>query len=162
MTPRHALAAAVACVVLLGARADAAQQVAFRGTWSGQTVSVVPVPDAPNLVLVTASGPGQATHLGRFTMESPHFTNLEDLSVVGSQVFTAANGDTIEAMISGQFVPTAEGNLEATLTGIITGGTGRFVGATGTYDFLIIARPAAFGFDSTAIFSGTVSSVGSR
>jgi hypothetical protein len=160
MSLRPALMAA-ACAVLLGGHLQAAEQVPFRGVWAGQTVSAIPVPEAPNLVLVSSSGTGQATLLGRFTMESPHFTNLDDFSVVGSQVFTAANGDRIEAMITGVFVPTAEGDLEATLTGVITGGTGRFTGVSGSYDFLIVARPAAFGFNSTAIFSGSIVSVGS-
>ena len=96
-----------------------------------------------------------------FLVDLPSVTNLDDFSVVGSQVFTAANGDRIEAMITGVFVPTAEGDLEATLTGVITGGTARFTGVSGSYDFLIVARPAAFGFNSTAIFSGSIASVGS-
>jgi hypothetical protein len=95
-------------------------------------------------------------------MTSPHLTYLDTFVVEGTQIFTAANGDTVTATISGQFAPNAEGNLEATLAGVITGGTGRSSGATGSYDFHIIARPAAFGFDSTATFSGRISSVGSN
>jgi len=67
----------------------------------------------------------------------------------------------VTAAISGQFVPTPDGNLEATLAGVITGGTGRFAGASGSYDFHIIARPVPTGFDSTATIDGVISSVGS-
>lgn len=134
--------------------------VPFNGNWNGSTVSATPI--AENVVLVVSSGSGTATHLGSFVMTSPHLTYLDTFAVEGTQVFTAANGDMLTATISGQFVPNAEGNLEATLAGIITGGTGRFGGATGSYDFHIIARPAAFGFDSTASLSGTISSVGSN
>jgi hypothetical protein len=93
-------------------------------------------------------------------MTSPHLTYLDTFEVEGTQEFTAANGDTLEATISGQLLPNADGNLEATLDGIIVGGTGRFSGATGEYAFHIIARPAVFGFDSTATFSGLISTPG--
>lgn len=161
MALRLALTAA-ALVVLIGASpARAAEQVPFRGVWAGQTISAEVDPDNPALVTVVSSGIGQATHLGRFTMESPHVTNLGDLTVFGQQIFTAANGDKIFATFSGQFVPTGDGVLESTLSGTITGGTGRFANASGSYDFVIVARPAAFGFASTAIFAGTIASPGS-
>jgi hypothetical protein len=159
MAVSKAVLAIVACVLLSAVTAAAAEQVPFRGVWAGQTDSATPV--GPNVVLVVSSGSGQATHLGRFTMVSPHFTFLDTLEVAGQQFFTAANGDTLTAVFSGQFVPNADGNLEATLPALITGGTGRFSGATGSFDFHIIARPAAFGFDSTATFTGTITSVGS-
>jgi hypothetical protein len=127
----------------------------FGGMWEGSTVSAIPVDE--NTVLVVASGTGLASHLGAFTMTSPHLTYLDTFEVEGTQEFTAANGDTLEATISGQLLPNADGNLEATLDGIIVGGTGRFSDATGEYAFHIIARPAEFGFDSTATFSGVIS-----
>jgi hypothetical protein len=140
--------------------AAAKDQVPFRGTWEGSTVSATPIDE--NVVLVVSSGSGHASHLGRFDMTSPHLTFLDTGAVEGTQIFTAANGDTLTATITGQFVPNEEGNLEATLAGTITGGTGRFQNASGSYDFHIIARPAEFGFDSSATFSGTISTVGSN
>ncbi|MBI2223293.1 MAG: hypothetical protein HYU53_19050 [Acidobacteria bacterium] len=159
MSIARAMTALVVCVVLFAGSAAAADEVPFRGVWSGQTDSATPV--GPGVVLVISSGSGQATHLGRFTMVSPHFTFIDTLVVAGQQIFTAANGDTLTALFTGQFVPNADGNLEATLSAVITTGTGRFLGATGGYEFHIVARPAAFGFDSTATFSGAVTSVGS-
>jgi hypothetical protein len=140
--------------------ATAKDLVPFGGSWEGSTVSATPVGE--NVVLVVSSGSGQASHFGHFEMTSPHLTFLDTGAVEGSQIFTAANGDTLTANISGQFVPNEDGNLEATLAGTITGGTGRFENASGSYDFHIIARPAEFGFDSTATFSGTISTVGSN
>jgi hypothetical protein len=149
-----------AFVVLLAALpALAAEQVPFKGTWIGSTVSATPVGES--VVLVVSSGTGITTHLGKMVMTTPHLSYLDTFVVEGTQVFTAANGDILNATITGQFVPNAEGNLEATLIGLITGGTGRFEGASGTYEFHIIARPAAFGFDSTATFDGTISTAGS-
>lgn len=149
---------ALLCVLHAGPLA-ADELVPFRGHWEGSTVSATPV--GPNVVFVVSSGVGRAAHLGYFEMTSPHLTYLDTFVVEGTQIFTAANGDVVTATISGQFMPNADGNLEAVLAGTITGGTGRFAGATGSYDFHIVARPAAFGFDSTATFSGSISSVGS-
>jgi len=159
MSLRRLISLSAFAVLLHTLPAMAAEQVPFQGVWSGSTVSATPV--GPNVVLVVSSGSGKTTHLGKMVMTSPHLTYLDTFAVEGTQVFTAANGDVLNATITGQFVPNAEGNLEATLVGLITGGTGRFEGASGSYDFHIIARPAAFGFDSTATFDGTISTVGS-
>jgi hypothetical protein len=138
-----------------------AKLVAFQGTWTGRTVSAVPV--SPDLVFVVASGSGEASDLGRFTMVSPHYTVLSTLAVYGQQLFTAANGDTLTADFTGQFHPNTTGDLEATLSATITGGTGRFSGATGSYSFHIIAHAVAPGiFASTATFSGMISSPGAN
>jgi hypothetical protein len=146
------------CVVLVASAAGASELVPFRGTWQGSTVSAVPV--APNVVFVVSSGTGQATHLGRFEMTSPHFTYLDTFTVEGTQDFIAANGDTLTATFSGQLLPNADGCLAGTLPSTITGGTGRFEGATGSYDFHIVACPGTFGFNSTATFEGSISRVG--
>lgn len=159
MFNRRTMAALVAASVVAVAPARADQMVPFRGTWTGQTDSAELV--APDVVLVVASGSGQATHLGRFTMVSPHYTYLATFGIEGTQIFTAANGDTITATIIGTLMPRPDGALEGTLTGTITGGTGRFEGATGTYDFHIVATPIPTGFASVATIDGTISSVGS-
>jgi hypothetical protein len=73
---------------------------------------------------------GNATHLGKFT--KTEFLYLNDMGAIsGTAVFTAANGDQICAHFAGNFTSptTAEGDYT------ITGGTGRFFGATGTIHF---------------------------
>ena len=65
-------------------------------------------------------------------------------------------GDTINATFTGGLAPNAEGCLEGTLPSTIVGGTGRFEGATGSYDFHIVACPGTFGCDSTATIDGTI------
>ena len=152
------------CVLVLAmavSSASAAEFVPFSGYWVGTTVSATPI--APNVVLVVSSGTGNATQLGRFEMTSPHLTYLDTFAVDGEQIFTAANGDTLIADFTGQFIPQADGSLEATLECVITGGTGRFADATGSYDFHIVAVPnGTTGFDSAATIDGEISSVGSR
>jgi hypothetical protein len=58
----------------------------------------------------------------------------------------------------------ADGNLEGTLAGTITGGTGRFTNARRNYTFHLVAQPIngrADGFARTAEINGVISSRGS-
>jgi hypothetical protein len=131
--------------------------VPFKGEWKGRTVSATPTEDA-NVVLVVSAGEGAAVPLGRFTMESRHFTDLVTSAVRGEQVFTVDGGDTLTASLDGQFHPLLDGSLGATLACVITGGTGRFCGAAGDFAFRIVARPdGPEVFLSTAQIDGTIS-----
>jgi hypothetical protein len=154
------LAIGLAGSFALASIASADETVPFRGTWSGTTVSAMPDPGGQPAFLVVSEGYGEATRLGRFFMSSPHLSFF-DLSVAGEQIFTAANGDMLFATFAGQFAGDPAVALEATLTATITGGTGRFAGATGTYDFHIIATFNGAGYDSVATIDGEISSVGS-
>lgn len=155
MSMRRLMICTAAFIAMHASVAGAGEFVPFRGNWEGSTVSATFL--GPGVVFVVSSGVGNAAHLGRYKMTSPHLSYLETGIVDGTQIFTAANGDMITATIGGQLLPTSEGTLAGTLAGTITGGTGRFKGATGTYDFHIVARPGAFGFDSTAVIDGVIS-----
>jgi probable HAF family extracellular repeat protein len=133
------------------AASSSAVRVPFTGTFAGQAVSAVPTAD-PDVLFITTAGSGQATELGAYTFVSPHFANLATGQASGTQVFTAANGDTITAEFSGQFLPTADGHLRAELQAIITTGTGRFSGVTGSYTFDIVFDPTTL--TSTATITG--------
>jgi hypothetical protein len=79
-------------------------------------------------------GTGEATHLGRYTVTYQVEVDLMSGAGVGSAHFIAANGDSLLAEFVGQGTPTADPNIssiEETYT--ITGGTGRFAGATGSF-----------------------------
>ena len=94
-----------------------------------------PIFDASgNVVGVEPTGSGNATHLGVFTNTgkvnfAPDPSNSNIVIPTGEGVFTAANGDKLNFIITG-------GALDLT-TGIgsgdfeFTGGTGRFAKATG-------------------------------
>ena len=73
-------------------------------------------------------GEGNATHLGRYTLAIDETVNLLDATAVGTFVLTAANGD----MVSGRFTGKAQPGPLVSITeeATITGGTGRFAGAT--------------------------------
>ena len=118
-----------------------AADVPFKGVFSGQAISAEPT-ENPGVLLITTASSGHATHLGEFTMLSPHLADLLTLEVEGTQTFTAANGDTLTASFTGQFAPIAGGLLAASIDCAITGGTGRFAGAGGGYIFDIVFDPA--------------------
>jgi hypothetical protein len=151
-------AASVMVLALAGSFASpvaAGIPVPFRGSLEG-TVTVTPLD--PPIASVVIEGTGNATHLGRFTVEIPHLVNQATRIAVGSYVFTAADGDTLTADFSGQATLLAPGVLSVAETGIITGGTGRFAGATGSFAaqrMFFVATGV-----TTGSFEGTISSPG--
>lgn len=105
--------------------------VPFKGTLEG-TQSVTPL--AFPLLAVNGAATGHATLLGQFSARFPHTVDLTTRSAVGTYTFTAANGDTLTADFSGQANGTGIVSIEEHAT--VTGGTGRFEGATGTFTVL--------------------------
>ena len=121
---------AAALMLCLAGPVSAGDQVPFRGSMSG-TATITPV--SPPIVSVLLETSGTASQLGRFTLEAPHIVNQATLTAVGTYVFTAADGSTLTATLSGSATLVAPGQLAIAETGTITGGTGRFAGATGTF-----------------------------
>ena len=83
---------------------------------------------------VDGIGTGTATHLGRYTVTYQVEVDLLTGGGPASFDFVAANGDVLFARGSGQGSPTQDPDVASiveTLT--ITGGTGRFAGATGSF-----------------------------
>jgi hypothetical protein len=156
---RHSLAAslALAFLALLGLAGPAAagKQVPFKGSLEGD-VTVTPL--APPFVMVDVNATGNATHLGQFALDIPHVVNRANGTAVGSYEFTAANGDTLTADFTGVAVPIAAGILYIEETATITGGTGRFAGATGSFTVERLFDTVA-GTTSGSI-DGTISSPG--
>jgi hypothetical protein len=135
-----------------------ANSVPFKGSWNGITMSADPS-NFP-VVAIVSDGTGQLTHLGRYFMSSPHTTNVFTGETIGDQNFTAANGDTLTAYCAGFPTMQPEGFVAGSLDCEITGGTGRFAGASGDYVFFLIARPRTDGgpgFVTEATISGRIS-----
>jgi hypothetical protein len=125
------LALAFLAVVGLAGPVTAGEDVPFKGSFEGD-VTVTPL--TPPFVRVDVEATGQATHLGTFTLDIPHVVNRADRTAVGTYEFTAANGDMLFADFTGKATPTAiPGVLYIEETATITGGTGRFAGATGSF-----------------------------
>ncbi len=107
-----------------------------------------PVPGNPILVR-QLQGTGTATHLGRFTVVGVLRLNLATASGTGTGSYTAANGDMLLVSVTGQAV-VAAGIATVTENATVTGGTGRFEGATGT---LTVVRRVV---QATGVATGTI------
>ena len=106
-----------------------AAETPFKGTVRAvETVVVVP-PTAS----LTRDGTGTATYLGKYTEHIVMTINLPTLSSTGAATFTAANGDTLTATVVGQATRMGPTMLSIVEDYTITGGTGRFAGATGNF-----------------------------
>ena len=142
---------------------ESRHQVTFKGRLEG-TYSVTPVPNMPPFIVdVLLNAEGNATQFGQFTLVFPHRVDRSSVpsTAIGTYHFTAANGDTLTADVLGRATPTSTpGVLRGVEIATITGGTGRFDGATGgfTCDRLI----DTVHFTTVGSFSGTISTVGAR
>jgi hypothetical protein len=109
--------------------------------------------DFPTLY-VDASGSGHATHLGRFTVSYQAIVHLSPDGTGTASVsahLVAANGDSLFAEGSGQGAPTATPNINRIVElYTITGGTGRFAGASGSFTVERLVSLA------TGVTSGTI------
>jgi hypothetical protein len=151
---------AVCLTVALASPADAKKQVPFHGSIQGVEIDVV---QPPATLLVDGSGTGIATHLGRFTVTWDVTVNLSPGpnfgSSSGSFQFIAANGDSIFTELLGQGTPTGTPGINHIVEiNTITGGTGRFVGATGSF---VLERLVDLMTGITSgSFNGTITSPG--
>jgi hypothetical protein len=142
------VAVAAAGVATAGTEVPFKAKDDFAATVVGMVGSVIETSD---------TGTGEATLIGRYTMVAGEHVDLATGAITdGFFTLTAANGDTISGTYSGQALPGLTGYV---VSGPITGGTGRFAGATG---FLVwhgtLDAAALTGSD---VVTGTISSVGS-
>ena len=104
--------------------AKAASALPFKGTLEGTESAQ----GAARHLAVT----GNATHLGLFTMVSDFTVNETTATGSGTEAWTAANGDQLFTSVTGTGIvtfPTVSVSENVT----ITGGTGRFAGASGAF-----------------------------
>jgi hypothetical protein len=114
----------------LAGSAAAATEVPFRGSIQGVEIADLQFPK----IFVDGSGSGKATHLGCFTLAYEIEVDLLTHETFGSSVFTAANGDSVFTDIIGLGTPTENPDVRTVVeVHTITGGTGRFAGATGSF-----------------------------
>jgi hypothetical protein len=102
--------------------------------------------------LVTGTGTG--SHIGRFTsVAMDDLSNFPEITSTGT--FTAANGDEISFTQNGTAQDLGNGILHGDFNATITGGTGRFAGATGNFvNHVFVNENLATG---SAEFEGTIS-----
>jgi hypothetical protein len=133
--------------------AAAQTQVPFKGTFQGNDTVAAPT--------ITTSGTGTGTLVGQLSL-----TNVVTLTSAsggtGAGHWVAANGDTIDSTFVASAIP---GDVLFTITEIhtITGGTGRFTGAQGSFTVLRkhVVSPGSDGTHFTwGSFQGTITPPG--
>src|SRR5262249_366955 len=113
----------------------------------------------PPFVMADVDATGNATELGKFTLDIPHIVDRSTRTAIGTYKLTAANGDTLTADFTGKAsVSAIPGALSIVETGTSTGGTGRFAGTTGSFTTERLFDTIAL--TTTGSFEGTISSPG--
>lgn len=147
-----ALVGLVLAFALAGPSAAAAKQ--------GGTDRPIAVKQSGTNVIDLATGAyvidatGIESHLGKV---SAHYTGVatpsgpNTISISGSSVEVAANGDKLYATHSGSATLDAAFNAQGTLVNTITGGTGRFENATGV-------ETGTFSMETRSLDGGTLTS----
>ncbi len=134
---RHSSAASLVLALLatlgLAGPAAAQHQGPFHGVFEGH-YTVSPIPGTPTAMLVVSAS-GHGGKIGDFELEIPHVVNFATATATGSYHFTAANGDLVDGTFIGHATPIGTDGVYALLIEevTITGGTGRFAGATGSF-----------------------------
>jgi hypothetical protein len=113
--------------------ASAGDQVPFHATLSGYVETQEPVDQCTihgrSIVF------GNATHLGAYTGTGEFYQDICNGTYVGTFHWFAANGDELFGTFEGYLTPTGTpGVFDNHQTGDVTGGTGRFTGATGHWE----------------------------
>jgi hypothetical protein len=141
------LAAAFAVSLASIVASAVAAETPFKGTVSAVETGTTVFP----IRSVTREGGGTATYLGKYTEHITAQINVVTRHATGAATFTAANGDTLTATVDGQATPTTTpGVLSIVEVYTITGGTGRFADATGTFTLHSTVTQA------TGVSSGTL------
>jgi hypothetical protein len=100
-------------------------ELPFKGTLQGT--------EAINGAQHSIAATGHATLLGQFTLVSEFTVNSTTATGSGIATWTAANGDQIFTTVAGHAVVTPP-TVAIMETQTITGGTGRFASASGTFE----------------------------
>jgi hypothetical protein len=126
--------------------------VPFRGSDHGGFEVPGPCPGGEEVVI---NGTGHATHLGAYAyMATECFASSGTFA--GSATLTAANGDTLVGTYQGLVSGTTDPDVIAYLQELeLSGGTGRFAGATGTLH--VVGRANLSTLEYEQILTGTVS-----
>jgi EamA domain-containing membrane protein RarD len=147
--------AAIILTAALAVPAAAQQQVPFMGAMQGHDTDIGLT---NNLATVLTVGTGIATHMGQFSFTQTWTVDVTTGILTGTAQWFAANGDSISTTIKGlgQFIEPSLVRIVEVHT--ITGGTGRFAGAQGSFTLTKLASPVTF--LTSGSFDGTITPPG--
>jgi hypothetical protein len=159
MRPNIYLPIMALILAALAVPAAAQNQVPFKGTFQGNDTVIYPTITTAGTI--STGGTGVGTLLGQFSL-----TNVVTLNSAtggtGTGHWIAANGDVIDSTFVASAIP---GDVVFTVTEIhaITGGTGRFSGAQGSFTVhrTHVVAPSSDGTHVTfGWFEGTITPPG--
>ena len=131
------------------ATANGTANAPFKGSFEGSQTVTASTPPLANVVM---HGEGTGTLVGRFEIALPHTVNFATASASGTATIVAADGSRIIASFTGQ----AQVGPIVTIVeqATITGGTGRFANASGSFTIRRTYVPATG--VTTGSFEGTL------
>jgi hypothetical protein len=134
------------------------KQVPFKGALQGHEIDTPQGGPPPTTANAEGSTTGIASHVGQFSFTYQLTVNFANGTATGSGHLIAANGDSVYTTITGSSELTTPGFLLVTEIDTITGGTGRFAGAQGSFAVERLVNLAT-GFTSGS-FHGTITPPG--
>jgi hypothetical protein len=147
----------VLAALALPVQALAGKQVPLKGHDKGSFTLTANACGA-GVFAVVVDDAGNATHVGAYAYHSNECFNGATGAFNGTFTITATNGDTISGTYAGAVVAVVGDLAFYEQANVITGGTGRFAGASGEFHLSGIANLASL--ESSQRISGTVSSPG--
>ena len=155
----YLLMAAMILTAAFAVAAAAQKQVPFKGSMQGQEIDTPEGGPPPTTLSVDGNTTGIATHVGQFSFSYQLTVTLANGTATGSAHLIAANGDSVFTTVAGSSELTSTpGVFSITEISTITGGTGRFSGAQGSFTVERLVNLAT-GFTSGS-FHGTITSPG--
>jgi hypothetical protein len=146
-------AAAATALSLVAPSARAADPVPFMGIFEG-TFAINPV-----TLHLHFEGDGLASHLGDSAIVGDSQLAPDGpgcfVIVADAVTLTAANGDQLFLTNVGEDCFDDTGHIVGSATFTVTGGTGRFAGASGTGTTQVVATPDQTGFAGTFVLTVT-------
>jgi hypothetical protein len=154
---RPALALSLVLGAVLPGPAVGGESLPLKGNFTFHHSPPEPVSLDPLILFVEGDFSGKSTHLGTLTGSGEGLLDVDTLTFVGSFTWVAANGDEIFADFVGfEFPSDTPGIFDIVLSFKITGGTGRFAGASGSATAVGLDDP----FDTMSVtgsFDGSIS-----
>ena len=153
------LALAIVAVLGLAGPIAAGERLPFVGYVEGERTERTVL--SPTVVKDRWDMGGTATLLGNFEMVVTVVVDFGSFPITGegTATFVAANGDKIFADVTGSSKSADPGFIWITENGVITGGTGRFAGVTGSYTSVRLTSLVTN--ETLGGFEGTISPPGS-
>ena len=147
--------AAMILTAVLAVPAAAQHQVPFKGAMQGHDTDLG---FTSTTVTVLTMGTGIGTHLGQFSFTQTVTVEFATGHDTGSAQWFAANGDSISTTITGSGHAIEPGLFSIEDVHTITGGTGRFVGAQGSFTVKRLASGVTF--LTSGSYEGTITPPG--